>query len=310
MGEVVGVSKWLHRQGYPFEFAVAKAFRDAGFDVYQGIHYPADSPDSAGAREIDVLAVRQELVQKHPMTKCTVAFVVECKASSQPWATFRGESAGGKWEAIGHYPMNGVTEAHVLGALEWEQDPWLLALPPNHSYRVVATWQSDDQNVAAKSSSSARRDAAFAAVAQVLAAAEGLLEHGPPHLPTVAIPVLAVSSSLYAISSQTADSEIVAVDWERVAWRGDRDAQPRVFDVVAGAAVEEYARVAWAAAGELLPILRGAALVRREEDFERQSLPTGRTDAIPGRAVEVVEGAAEYAQRVGRWLRQRLRRGA
>jgi hypothetical protein len=309
MGEVAGVGEWLRQQGYPFEFAVAKAFRAAGFDVYQGIHYPADSPDALGAREIDVLAVRQELVQRRPMTKCTVVFVVECKSSSQPWATFRGVSSGGKWEATGHYPMNGVTEAHILGALKWEQDPWLLALPLAHSYRVVATWQDNDQKVRAKGSAGpGQRDAAYAAVAQVLAAAEGLLERDPKHLPTVAFPVLAVSSSLYAINSQTPESEILPIEWERVAWRGDRDARTRVLDVVSGSAVEEYARVAWAAAGELLPILRDAALVRREEDFERESLQLGRADAIAGIAMDVIEGAADRASRAKHWLRARFAR--
>jgi hypothetical protein len=310
MSELEGVRTWLRQTGLPFEFDVGSAFRDAGFEVDQGIHYRADDPEAAGSREIDVLAARVQLVAQRPMTRATVLFVIECKTATQPWLILRGESEGGKWEATGRFPMNHVSETDVLGALEWEEDPWLLRLPPNHGFRVMATWNGGNARVRDQPSAAERkasRDPAFDAVRQAVSAAEGLLHADPRHLATLAVPVLVVSSALYAVRFEQGREVIDPVSWERVLWRGHRSAEARAIDVVAGAAVSEYARLASEGADEFLPILRRATLVRRDDEMQRD----GRDDGVLDRAVltgeDVVSSVGHAFARARRLIASRLR---
>lgn len=297
MTELDGVRTWLQRSGYPLEFRVAAAFREAGFAVYQGIHYQSEDPDATGARDVDVLAVRQELVQQHLMTQCSVVFVIECKSSPAPWILFRSRIEGGKWEATEALRMNAVSELDVFGALELEQDPWALRIPASAAFRVAA--------VAGKASAGVRdgsgpdsgrdrgsqRDHAFDAVRQVVSAADGVLRENPKHLPTIAIPVIVVSARLYAVKFGGGTEEIIEVPWERMLWRGDRTATPRTVDVVSENGLPAYTREASAGAAELLPIMRGAALVRREDEMQRQRLDVGRVERLLIGAVDGVSDA-------------------
>ena len=115
MDEADAVRDWLGRTGYPLESEVAKAFRAQGLQVFQGLHYGADNLEASGAREIDVLAVAEEITPRHPMTRCTVILVVECKTSSVPWVVFRGQSEAHRWGALGGLRMNAITEGNLLG---------------------------------------------------------------------------------------------------------------------------------------------------------------------------------------------------
>jgi hypothetical protein len=64
----------------------AAAFRRAGFEVKQSVTYP--DPQSDKAREIDVLATQPDIVGV-----IDVSFVVECKASHNPWIVLMSEDA-------------------------------------------------------------------------------------------------------------------------------------------------------------------------------------------------------------------------
>jgi hypothetical protein len=311
--ELEGVRTWLHRSGYPHEFRVAAAFREAGFAVYQGVHYRSESPDATGARDVDVLAVLEELVQKHPMTRCTVVFVIECKSSPVPWVIFRGRSEGGKWAATGGFSMNAVEELDVLGAIEWEQDPWLLRIPANAGFRVGAVAGKGRDHVQdggapdAGQTRSSQRDHAFDAIRQAVSAADGMLRESPKHLPTIAIPVVVVSASLYAVSFASGTEEIIEVPWERILWRGDRTATPRAIDIVSETGLTAYASEASAGAAEILPILRGAALVRREDEMERQGLDVGLVERLLVQAVDGVSASRRWAARARHALNSRFR---
>jgi hypothetical protein len=74
------VKEWTKRSGYPLEFEAARAFRDAGFMVHQGLHYASTSTGEK-RREIDVLAVR-ELLEANPRpVRASAVWVIECKMS-------------------------------------------------------------------------------------------------------------------------------------------------------------------------------------------------------------------------------------
>jgi len=74
---------WLADQGYPLEFAASNAFRNAGFNVFQGYHVDGEH-DSR--REIDVLA---QSTSREDEGFSRVSFVAECKWSNdKPWVVF------------------------------------------------------------------------------------------------------------------------------------------------------------------------------------------------------------------------------
>lgn len=137
MSDVEAVRAWLARTGYPLESEVARAFRAAGLEVFQGLHYEADNPDASGSREVDFLAVRDALVPG-PLTRCTVLFVIECKASSIPWVVFRGKAPASALGAVGRFPMRAITELNLLAAVELGMEPWLLGLPEDAGFRLGA----------------------------------------------------------------------------------------------------------------------------------------------------------------------------
>jgi hypothetical protein len=216
------------------------------------------------------------LVADGAMTRCTVIFVIECKTSSVPWVVFLGQSEAQKWGALDGLRMNAITQGNLLGALEWEQQPWLLGLPADAGFRVAALATRDR----AAGTGARDWDQAYAAVKQVVSAVQGVLKGDPSHLPTVALPVIVLGTSLFAVSYDDEGREaLTPTGWERIFWRGDRSGEPMAVDVVARASLSEYARLAAHGAMELLPLLRGAALDAREEEFIRQSRP-GRVDTV------------------------------
>lgn len=216
MNEADAVREWLGRTGYPLESEVAKAFRAEGLQVFQGLHYGADNAEASGAREIDVLAVCEELVSRHPITRCTVIFVIECKTSSVPWVVFRSQSKAERWGAIGRRRMNAITQVNLLAALEWEQQPWLLSLPANVGFRLgaLATKQRASGTDATRD-----WDQAYAAVKQVVSAVQGVLRSDPSHLPTIAVPVIVLGTRLFAVSyDDDGHEEVMPSSWERILW--------------------------------------------------------------------------------------------
>jgi hypothetical protein len=219
-------------------------------------------------------------VSRHPITRCTVIFVIECKTSSVPWVVFRGQSKAERWGAIGHRRMNAITQANLLAGLEWEQQPWLLSLPADVGFRLgaLATKQR-----ASGTDPTRDWDPAYVAVKQVVSAVQGVLRGDPSHLPTIAVPVIVLGSHLFAVSyDDDGHEEVMPTSWERILWRGDRSGEPIAVDVVAHDFLAEYAKLAADGATELLPLLRGAALDAREEQFREQYSPSRVDNALIG----------------------------
>lgn len=84
--ESTKVLEWLQKTGFPLEMYAASTFRGAGFDVRQSATY-AD-PDCAKGREIDVLAQDPDV-----LGLVEISFVVECKASLNPWVVLTSDDA-------------------------------------------------------------------------------------------------------------------------------------------------------------------------------------------------------------------------
>jgi hypothetical protein len=114
----------MTRSGYPLEYEAARAFREAGFQIHQGLHY-ASSSGAAKRREIDVLAVRELSARPRPV-RTTALWVIECKVAQAPWVVLHGDSKGGQWEALGSLPLRPLRTEHVLEVLEPDMDPWVL----------------------------------------------------------------------------------------------------------------------------------------------------------------------------------------
>jgi hypothetical protein len=299
------VRDWLAKTGYPLESEVARAFRGVGFDVFQGLHYEADSADASGAREIDVLAVSDELVPG-PLTRCTVLFVIECKASSAPWAVFRGRSPASGLGAVRNLPMKALTELNVLAGVKPRQEPRLLRLPEDVGFRLAALKTKDTVPLGDRMH---ERDQAHATLKQVVAAARGVMRVDPGHLPTIAIPVIVLGHRLFAVSDGAdGGADVVQSGWERILWRGDRTAEPIVVDVVPVESLQEYAALAATGAAELLGVLRAAALDARDEEYRRQD-PPGLADAAGRRMVAVLDGLSRVRDSVSRLVGRPRRRG-
>jgi hypothetical protein len=111
--------------------------------------------------------------------------VIECKNSSAPWLVFRSAAEGGKWEATDSLRMNAVSELDILGAIEWEQDPWALRTPPGAAFAVAAVSgkaRGGAQAGGVPDSGPGRapqRDQAFDAIRQVVSAADGVHRDSP-----------------------------------------------------------------------------------------------------------------------------------
>ncbi|MFO7534091.1 MAG: hypothetical protein R6X19_00135 [Kiritimatiellia bacterium] len=80
--------KWVQTQGYPLEYYVTDAFRNAGFQTIQGFYVDGDK--GGEPREIDVLAHVDLPVGKETVIR--IESLVECKWSKdKPWVVFYGK---------------------------------------------------------------------------------------------------------------------------------------------------------------------------------------------------------------------------
>jgi hypothetical protein len=84
------IRSWLDEQGYPLEMRVARAFRQAGFRVFQSDYYR--DPQTDNPREIDVVAYADAHIDDLLLR---IQFIIECKSSrSKPWLVFCSPDVG------------------------------------------------------------------------------------------------------------------------------------------------------------------------------------------------------------------------
>jgi hypothetical protein len=83
------VATWLEEQGYPLEMRVASILHNVGFRVVQSEYFV--DPDSGDARELDVVAFKQVVIEK---ALFRISLLIECKRSvDKPWLLFTSDKA-------------------------------------------------------------------------------------------------------------------------------------------------------------------------------------------------------------------------
>jgi hypothetical protein len=294
---VASAQGFLEQAGLRLESDVAAAFRSHGFDVYQGLHYTPDRDDATGRREIDVLAVRERINGERPISRGTVAFVVECKSGSTPWIVVAGDSVDDPWGAIDYLRVTGMASSDIVSVLEPGEEPWAFGTPPRHGFRVIAMSKLDPRGDAARDSRTRRRnDPAHDAIRQVVSAAQGVANESPSHLLMAVLPVIVIEGPLLrATFHGDARPEVVASPFERVVWRGELSGRPCVVDVVSFEALHEYCRKADDGAEELIPIFRRVSLELRQRSMEREAPRS--LERILGPAIAVGDAVAGFLDR-------------
>lgn len=229
---------------------VASAFERAGFEVFQGMHH---RHDDTKPREVDVLAVTDKLDPRRPASRCYVVFAIECKAADKAWVAFRSRVQGERWFALDSVVLELLTPEHLLGALDAEEDPWVLGGPKPQAFRVVQAFTK-----------SGDADPVYAAFQQATAGARGFLHPERPLHPAVAIPVVVTAGSLYSAEAGPEGLNVAPSLWERVLWKGG-STRTQLVDVVSLKGLGEYVRSATTGAVEMVELMRRAYVEARAE---------------------------------------------
>jgi len=206
------IRSWLLTEGYPLEYAVAREFRQQRIAAQQGATY-RDSSAEGKLREIDVLGELRGSGRK-------AWVVVECKAARLPWVVLTHELPVGEWQPL-----------LVSSSYNWRQlIQRTIAIPHRHGFSLVQALKKGDQ------------DPAYAALHQVTSAASGMLTAKEREGAAFAMPVLVVSSPLYALHvDDDGAEEVKEADWQRILWAGAVGGRT-VVDVVHRPALAAYVR--------------------------------------------------------------------
>lgn len=187
---------WLEKTGFPLEMEAASAFRMAGFDVRQSFTYP--DPEIGKGREIDVLA---EDPDPFLLGIIEISFVIECKASKNPWVVLTSEDAFANYNRIHAFSISSKAAKDVLFTQIDKQVklPAFLERPSNGGYGLRQAFGKDS-------------DPAFAGAINVLKACIGIAQDRPniPRL-AFAFPVIVVDSPLFECS-RTLDGKLDLVE--------------------------------------------------------------------------------------------------
>jgi hypothetical protein len=212
----VEVWKWLEKQGYPLEMAVAQEFRRAGFAVSQSSYY--QDQQSHEWREIDVIASTMLKRSGSDIEFMRLALAISCKAPPRPWVLFCHPSADSEATPIGiarsipntdggfRLLAYGATDEHRSGMY-----PALLKIPERigHGLAVVS-----DKN----------RDLAYEGYVSAVKAAVDQVpqpedEDDDPRA-FFALPVLVVSGPLFhAYLNESGEMQLEPADYGWLIWR-------------------------------------------------------------------------------------------
>jgi hypothetical protein len=240
LDSATSVRQWLEKQGYAVEHRTADAFAAMGFISRQGLTY-RDSVEGK-PREVDVVA--RAALTAH---RVEMQAVVECKRSAKPWVTRTTRASTMRKGNVTWRPIMTPAIAPYL-----REHPVVLSdtirLTPPIAFDVVETHRDDPKS----------GNPAYAALAQVISAASGLLaDHDLFPNPTLFHPVVVLDGELFrATFGNYPDLNVEPIDRERIHWSGGQSVEaPVVIDVVRLSAIDEYVKDLRFELGELAETL-------------------------------------------------------
>lgn len=249
------VEQWVNTEGYPLEFRFARAFRRAGFRVFQG--YYTHDPNSGTPREIDVYA-SIDLSKDDLLLR--VSFIIECKyIVDKPWVVFTSTA--------GHISPSACV-AQTISSKLGDACLWYLAgdklLKENSLFSAP---HMPGFNGAQAFSKKNDQDRVYSTLQDVIsktfseaksADASHKDETKMPRFCHVLFPVIGVDGRLFEAHYDSNSEKIKTknVDKSRIHWRGsEKWRRHSTVDIVKVEAVECYAIEAHRSAEALLKLL-------------------------------------------------------
>lgn len=175
------VQSWVENTGLPLELDAKSAFKKAGFYVSHSTLYV--DPETEKGREIDIVAYHRD-----PIGLIQSYFVIECKASGDPWVVLTDLS---EFPQPINYSL-GLMSSNVRPSLP---DDWQLPRSPlgNILHRLHAG------GYALKQAFSKQNDAAYGAAISVLKASRAVIaqEPGATERYKAAFPVIVVDAPIF-----------------------------------------------------------------------------------------------------------------
>ncbi|CAM2149572.1 Restriction endonuclease type IV Mrr domain-containing protein [Pararobbsia alpina] len=177
--------EWIQKTGFPLEMDVASAFRKVEFDVRQAGIF-VDRETNKG-RELDVVASDPD-----SFGIIEVSFVIECKASSNPWVVLTSEDALARFNRIFAF---GVLSKDAMAAVVSRQpgkSPWFA----KHVSR------SDRCGYGLRQAFAGNNDSAYSAAMSAIKGCHDLARRDLGDIPrlTFTFPVIVIDAPLYECS--------------------------------------------------------------------------------------------------------------
>ncbi|WP_141591503.1 hypothetical protein [Myxococcus sp. AB056] len=210
------IGEWLNSEGYPLEFKTARAFREAGFHIRQGMH----ARDNQGtAREIDVLA---EYTLRTNPGFVRISHTIECKWSNdKPWVVFTSEDA-----QVASSACINQTMANPLGrAILW-------CLAGDTTLKNSSIFETPDRPGFAGRQCFSKQDLFYNAMQSIITSSTTLMDNfnhpihrrnkGFPDAAWIILPCIVIEGELFEVfQAEGADGlEIQPADRIRIHWRG------------------------------------------------------------------------------------------
>jgi hypothetical protein len=237
---IEAVRRWIRASGYPLEYETARTLRLGGFRTEQGRHYVHTSDEGPPrAREIDIVATFGEPDESVPVT---VNLVVECKVISRPWVVLTTDGQVPQTDVLAMSVASAdAREVLVTAAARAGSATSLFTLPPRHGFQVAEARIKKTGDPETTRRRDEAPDSAYAALAQVVSACQGLMS-GLPFGLRFMWPVVVVDGPLFQLGFTADAAEILeSVEWQRVTWSG-RSQTSLIIDVVRRRHLEAYAR--------------------------------------------------------------------
>jgi hypothetical protein len=250
------ILSWLENQGYPLEMMAARIFQKVGFKVIQSTYY--SDPEDGTSREIDVVAF---IGYGFGNIGFDLTLVLECKSGAdKPWLllTLPGSILADE------------TKIHGRPSSSFGQE-FLSYASREPSIGDLSLFQSDERKgYALIRAFSQGQDTAYTALMDLskAALAEASLatkEDLPAQICRVVIPILLVDAPLFEAYLDSG-SEFVLNEINRgtLYWRkGIAGTDLTVIDIVSIQNLEDYVKMVWHDAHELLELFQQRFIKRR-----------------------------------------------